>query len=81
LSGHIHESPFKRDGSWVDRIGETWVFNAGRQIGEIPAHVIFDTDCERAAWFSLAGAEAVRLDAPLSRPVETLSALPDWLRA
>lgn len=55
--------------------------DAGRQIGEILAHVIFDTAHERAAWFSLASAEAVRLDAPLARPVETLSALPDWLRA
>lgn len=81
LSGHIHESPFKRGGSWVDRIGKTWVFNAGRQIGEIPAHVIFDTAHERAAWFSLAGAETVCLDGPLRRPVEALSALPDWLRA
>src|SRR5690606_15407107 len=36
FSGHVHEAPFARDGSWVDRIGDTWVFNAGRQIGPIP---------------------------------------------
>jgi Icc-related predicted phosphoesterase len=80
LTGHIHESPFLKDGSWVDRIGETWVFNAGRQIGPTPTHVIFDTDRQQALWFSLAGAEVVRLDAPLVRPVEELRALPDWLR-
>ena len=80
LSGHIHESPFQKDGSWVDRIGSTWVFNAGRQIGPTPAHVIFDTDRQQALWFSLAGAEVVQLDVPLTRPVNELRALPDWLR-
>lgn len=80
LSGHIHESPFLKDGSWVDRIGTTWIFNAGRQIGPTPAHVIFDTDGQRAAWFSLAGAQEIRLDVPLQRPIPDLTALPDWLR-
>ena len=36
LAGHVHESPFKSDGSWMDRIGNTWVFNAGHQIGKVP---------------------------------------------
>ncbi|HYN39225.1 MAG TPA: metallophosphoesterase, partial [Rhodospirillales bacterium] len=80
LTGHIHESPFLKDGSWVDRIGPTWVFNAGRQIGPTPTHVIFDTERQQALWFSLAGAEVVNLDAPFSRPVEELRAIPDWLR-
>ena len=44
LSGHIHQSPFQKGGSWVDRIGNTWVFNAGRQIGPCPTHIVFDTD-------------------------------------
>jgi Icc-related predicted phosphoesterase len=74
LTGHIHESPFRDEGSWVDRIGETWVFNPGRQIGPIPAYVIFDTDRREAAWFSLAGSELVRLDQPLERPVAELRA-------
>src|ERR1051326_4477748 len=30
LTGHIHDSPFFAKGSWVDRLGSTWVFNAGR---------------------------------------------------
>ena len=42
LTGHIHQSPFRNGGSWVDRIGDTWVFNAGRQIGPSPTHVIVD---------------------------------------
>ena len=72
LTGHIHQSPFKKDGSWVDRIGDTWVFNAGRQIGPVPAHIIFDMDDKKAMWFSLAGSEVVELDKPLQRPVAEL---------
>jgi Icc-related predicted phosphoesterase len=69
LTGHIHQSPFRRGGSWVDRLGQTWVFNAGRQIGPVPTHVIFDTGERRAMWFSLAGNEVVPLDQPLVRPL------------
>jgi Icc-related predicted phosphoesterase len=80
MTGHIHQSPFKEGGSWVDRIGGTWVFNAGRQIGPLPTHVVLDLDQKMALWFSLAGAEAVSLDGPLTRPVPELQELPDWLR-
>lgn len=55
--------------AWVDRIGSTWVFNAGRQIGASPAHVIIDLAEASATWSSLAGHEVVRLDLPLTRPV------------
>lgn len=78
--GHIHESPFQKNGSWVDRIGTTWVFNAGRQIGPEPAHIIIDCDEPAAAWFSLAGAQAIRLDQPLPQPIPDLTELPDWLK-
>lgn len=27
FSGHIHQAPFVKDGSWADRIDQTWVFN------------------------------------------------------
>jgi Icc-related predicted phosphoesterase len=81
LSGHVHQSPFVRDGSWVDRIGRTWVFNAGHQYGAPPAHVIMDTDAGEALWFSAAGNQYVRLDQPLERPVPMLAGIPDWLRA
>jgi len=67
FSGHIHQAPFKRDGSWVDRIGDTWVFNPGRQIGPVPTQIIIDTDKGEASWFSLAGAETVDLSGPLLR--------------
>lgn len=63
----------------MDRLGSTWVFNPGRQIGPSPAHVIFNTDESVALWFSLAGAEFVHLDQSLRRPVAELTALPDWL--
>ncbi len=79
LTGHIHQSPFKKGGSWVDRLGTTWVFNSGRYTGPSPAHIIFDTNAEMAIWFSLAGAEVVHLDQPLVRPVPELTELPDWL--
>jgi len=69
LTGHIHQAPFRKEGSWVDKLGDTWVFNAGRQIGPVPTHVIIDTDASSAAWFSLAGDEEVRLDGPLVRPL------------
>ena len=63
LCGHIHQSPFRSGGSWIDRVGTSWVFNAGCQIGEVPTHVVFDTDAGEARWFSLAGNERARLDA------------------
>ena len=68
LCGHIHQAPFRRGGSWVDRIADTWVFNAGQQIGPVPAHVIIDTAARTASWYSLAGAEQLRLDDPGARP-------------
>jgi len=37
LSGHVHQSPFTKDGSWFDKVGDTWVFNAGHQFGS-PRH-------------------------------------------
>lgn len=64
LSGHVHESPFKVDGSWIDRIGPTWVMNAGHQIGKIPAHIELDFAACRATWFSTMGSESADLHAP-----------------
>ena len=81
FSGHVHQSPFVRDGSWVDRIGSTWVFNAGHQFGSPPAHIILDTDAGEALWFSAAGNQFVRLDQPLERPVPKLDVIPEWLKA
>ena len=79
FSGHVHQAPFTGTGSWADRIGSTWIFNCGRQIGPMPTHVIVDTEAREAIWMSLEGAEIVRLDAPLQRPFPQLTAAPAWL--
>jgi Icc-related predicted phosphoesterase len=79
MSGHVHQSPFVQDGSWVDRIGPTWVFNAGHQFGAPPAHIVIDTEVDQALWFSAAGNQFVKLGEPLERPVAKLAAMPEWL--
>lgn len=54
LSGHIHNAPFYLpEGSWIDRVDETWVINPGRQIGPAPAFVAFDLGTMTAEWVSL----------------------------
>ncbi len=53
LSGHIHNSPFYEQGSWIDRIGKTWVLNPGRQIGPQPATIVVDLDAWTAEWETL----------------------------
>lgn len=61
LTGHVHEPPFKRDGSWADRIGDTWVFNPGRQIGPVPSFIDIDLAEGSASWRSLLGHESLQL--------------------
>jgi Icc-related predicted phosphoesterase len=78
ICGHIHQAPFASDGCWADRLGSTWVFNCGRQYGAPPAYIVVDTKIREALWVSAMGAQLVRLDAPLPRPIPRLSALPDW---
>lgn len=68
LCGHIHQSPFRQGGSWADRIGSTWVFNAGKQIGPVPCHIVFDTEDGSATWHSLAGSQVVDFDDPNAPP-------------
>ncbi|MBY0383142.1 MAG: metallophosphoesterase [Xanthobacteraceae bacterium] len=79
FSGHVHQSPFVRDGSWFDRLGQTWVFNAGHQYGRPPAHIVLDLNEHKAFWMSAAGDEYVDLDAPLQRPAAAIVSPPDWL--
>jgi Icc-related predicted phosphoesterase len=62
LCGHVHEPPFKPTGAWADRIGTTWVFNPGRQIGPVPAHIAIDLGAGTAMWRSMMGDESLRLD-------------------
>lgn len=52
LSGHIHHSPFYDAGSWIDRIGKTWVLNPGRQIGPQPTTITVDLAAWTAEWES-----------------------------
>jgi Icc-related predicted phosphoesterase len=62
--GHIHQAPFTVDGSWVDRIGDTWVFNPGKQSGPVPTWVELDFGAEWARWHSLLGIEERSLPIP-----------------
>ena len=52
LTGHVHDAPFRPEGSWHDRIGSTVVLNAGRQPGPVPAHIVVDTVDRTAEWSS-----------------------------
>ncbi|CCD91247.1 conserved hypothetical protein [Bradyrhizobium sp. ORS 375] len=81
ISGHVHQSPFIKDGSWFDRLGETWVFNTGRQPGRPPTYMVLDTDEQRAFWLAAGQAEWIDLAAPLQRPAQPVTSAPDWLRA
>ena len=60
-------------------IGSTWVFNAGRQYGRPPTHIILDSAHETALWFSEAGNQFVGLDQTPIR-VEDLTEVPAWLK-
>jgi Icc-related predicted phosphoesterase len=71
LTGHVHESPFKPDGAWADRIRDTWVFNAGNQMGRVPARVELDLTTNRAKWVSLLGSEELDLNES-GRPERTV---------
>ena len=64
LTGHVHEPPFKPTGHWADRIGATWVFNAGRQIGPVPCHIVINLDAGSATWRSMMGDEDLKLADP-----------------
>ena len=81
VSGHIHQSPFVKDGSWADRIGTTWVFNSGHQFGVPPAYVVLETTASEAVWISAKGVQTVRLDTPLQRPIPAARAMPEWFGA
>jgi Icc-related predicted phosphoesterase len=79
LSGHVHQSPFTRDGSWFDRVGVTWVFNAGHQFGSPPSYIALDLDASTAFWLSAAGEQCIDLGAPLHRPAKDIVDFPVWL--
>jgi Icc-related predicted phosphoesterase len=68
LCGHVHQPPFKPDGGWADRIGGTWVFNAGRQTGSTPTCIEIDFDAQLATWSSLMGSEEIDLTVATTPP-------------
>jgi Icc-related predicted phosphoesterase len=80
MSGHIHEAPFVDQGSWVDKIGSTWIFNSGREKGPYPPHVVFNIPEKTAVWCSQKDRQLVALNEPLQRPPRTAEATPDWLK-
>jgi Icc-related predicted phosphoesterase len=61
LTGHVHQAPFSNDGAWAHQIGSTWVINAGRQIGPVPAFVEIDTETGAASWSSSLGVDEMSL--------------------
>jgi Icc-related predicted phosphoesterase len=61
VSGHVHDGPFRRGGSWVDRVGTDYVVNPGRQLGELPAFIELDLPAMTLSWISLAGSAEQRM--------------------
>jgi Icc-related predicted phosphoesterase len=64
MSGHVHQSPFVNGGAWADRMGNTWVFNTGQQIGPMPANIELDLPQGEAIWTSLEGRHVLSLNTP-----------------
>lgn len=67
LGGHIHNAPFFKDGSWIDCVDGSWVFNGGRQLGGVPTFTIIDTDQRLATWVAADDAEKAKMKQPLER--------------
>jgi Icc-related predicted phosphoesterase len=53
ICGHIHQAPWVEGGGWFDRRGQTWVFNAGHEIGHEPAHIVIDLASREATWVAV----------------------------
>jgi Icc-related predicted phosphoesterase len=81
ISGHVHQAPFINDGSWYDKLGSSWVFNAGRQPGRPPTYIVLEPEDGRAFWLAAGEAQWIDLDGPLQRPAQPVTEAPDWLRA
>ncbi len=64
LSGHIHNAPFYAEGSWVDQLGKTWVFNPGKQPGERPTFLVIDLDRMTVDWISAEEQDERKLNEP-----------------
>lgn len=62
LCGHIHEAPFQDEGSWHERVGATWLFNAGKQAGATPVRVELDFVHGVATWVAAERTQALALN-------------------
>jgi len=81
FSGHVHTSPFCQGGSWIDKIGPTWVFNAGYQIGPVPAYVVIETGRDAIMWFSTGRREEASAGESPAHSVRALAEVPAWFTA
>jgi hypothetical protein len=81
MSGHVHQSPFVDGGSWADRMGKTWVFNTGQQIGPTPANIALHLTHGEAIWTSLDGCQILSLNEAPVRPYPKMRAIPEWFKA
>ncbi|GDX39342.1 phosphohydrolase [Methylocystaceae bacterium] len=79
ISGHIHQSPFVKDGAWVDKIGKSWCFNAGRQIGAPPAFIAIDLDADQAFWLSGMGFQSIDLASISNQTCSEGIVKPQWM--
>jgi Icc-related predicted phosphoesterase len=79
ISGHVHQSPFIDGGSWFDRLGPTWVFNAGLQPGRPPVYIVVDLEESKAYWLPAGDARYIDLKADLARPARPIVQPPPWL--
>ena len=79
ISGHIHQSPFVDGGSWVDRIGETFCLNAGRQFGAPPAHISFDTQSQEVYWVSAMDIQSINFQTKNTAKNTNLVTIPHWM--
>jgi len=67
ICGHIHQAPWVDGGGWNDRLGPTWVFNAGHQLGAVPSHIVIDLERRSAAWSGVPEFEQIDLSASPDR--------------
>ena len=61
-------TPFKPDGSWIDRVGGTWILNPGNQRGPVPTRIDLDLSDGSVAWLSQMGIEQADRTAATAPP-------------
>lgn len=71
FSGHIHNAPFYAVGDWCCKVGDTWVFNSGKQPGREPTRIVVDLATGHAEWHSMEGVAVKELGLIGSGKVES----------